>query len=444
MDRKILHIDMNSFYASVELLTRPELREMPVVVGGDESQRHGIVLAKNEEAKRFGIKTAETLYQARQKAPHLVVLAPHHELYHEYSLRAKAIYLEYSSRVQAFGPDEAWIDVTERREAALAVAEEIRGRVFRELGLTVSIGVSWNKTFAKMGSDYKKPDAITVISRENFRALLWPKPVRELLFVGQATAKRLEMIGIHTIGDLAQMNPERMAGLLGKNGYQLVMNARGEDRSPVLTEEEQGPAKSIGAMQTTTRDIRADEDVKALLRALCQEVAERLAEAGMRCRTVRVTVKDKDFVQKTRQRSLAIALTAEEDLYRTSWSIYQENFQGLEIRLLGVTADQLEERDLAEQMSLFDLLAAPEVAPSAEGPSPAEVPTAKAKVEVALAEGAHEEAAPPSETPPPPPLPPPPASSPPPPEHEEKVEELVKALQGRFGRGIIKKGFSEE
>ncbi len=441
MDRKILHIDMNSFYASVELLTRPDLKDQPVVVGGDESQRHGIVLAKNELAKKYGIKTAETLYQARQKAPQLVVLPPHHDLYHEYSLRAKAIYLEYSDRVQSFGPDEAWIDVTGRREAALAIAEEIRSRIRKELGLTVSIGVSWNKTFAKMGSDYKKPDAITVISRENYRELLWPKPAGDLLFVGKATAQKLEMIGIRTIGDLASMDPAVIGGILGKNGYQLVLSARGEDDSPVLTEAEQGPAKSIGAMQTTTHDIQADVDIQALFRELASEVAERLAEADMRCRTLRIQVRDKDFVTKSRQRSLTLALTEAEDIYQTAWSIYQEHFSGNEIRLLGITADQLEERSLASQMSLFDLLGQPAAELVAEPAAAVEPSMTKPASEPAVAEVE--------------------PSNPPPAEaaaaadvsngadvadgadaREAKIQEVIEELQERFGEEQIKKGFS--
>lgn len=372
MDRKILHIDMNSFYASVELLTRPDLRDKPVVVGGDESLRHGIVLAKNEIAKAFGIKTAETLYSARQKAPHLVVLPPHHELYHEYSQRAQSIYREYSERVQPFGPDEAWLDVSHRPESGEALAAEIKARVRGELGLTVSVGVSWNKTFAKMGSDHRKPDAITLITRENYKDILWQKPVDEFLFVGAATAARLQQLGIRTVGDLAAADPEQLSKILGKNAWSLVFNACGEDDSPVLSEAEQGPPKSIGVSQTTSRDLTKAEAIRDLFEEISGEVAQRMAEQGMRGRTVRIVVRDTNFVTKTRQRSLVTAVTEASDILREAWELYEEHFAGgVPLRLLGITIDQLESRDAAEQMSLDDLLAqTPRSASAAKAANP--------------------------------------------------------------------------
>lgn len=195
MDRVIFHCDLNCFYASVELLSHPELREVPMAVAGDPASRHGIILAKNEPAKQCGVKTAETIWQAKKKCPNLVLLPAHHKLYREYSNKVNAIYDEYTDLAESFGIDESWLDVTNTLHLfggdAKALANAIRQRVKRELGLTLSVGVSFNKVFAKLGSDYKKPDATTVISRENWRSIVWPLPVGDLLYVGGAVQKLL-------------------------------------------------------------------------------------------------------------------------------------------------------------------------------------------------------------------------------------------------------------
>ena len=355
--RKILHVDMNSFYASVELLDKPELHDKPVVVGGDESQRHGIVLAKNEIAKSCGIKTAETIYQARAKCPGLVVLPAHHKLYMEYSRKAKKIYHEYSERVQSFGPDEAWIDVSHSRRAAMDLAKEIQQRILSELGLTVSIGVSWNKVFAKMGSDYKKPFAITEITPKNFRTLLWPQTVENLLFVGRKTAQKLRSVNITTIAELARTDAEFLEKFLGKHGKDLLIYARGEDESVVLTEEEQGPAKSIGAMRTTEYDISNLEDIKNEFMLLAEEVSERLFQQNMRAYTIRIYVRDRKFQTFSRQKSFERSFEDVAEIAKIAFDIFKENFPSYEpIRLLGITADKLEDRDSVSQMTILDLM----------------------------------------------------------------------------------------
>lgn len=357
MQRKILHVDMNNFYASVELLDKPELRNKPVIVGGDESSRHGIVLAKNEVAKKYGIKTAETLYQARKKCPNLVVLPSHHDLYREYSRKAKAIYLEYSDKVQSFGPDEAWIDVTHRPESGLEIAETIQNRILNELGLTVSVGVSWNKTFAKMGSDYKKPFAITVIDESNYQEILWPLPVESFLFVGSKTAERLKIIGINTIGELAKVDPVYISKYFGKHGMSIVKNARGEDEDPVLSQAEQGPAKSIGAMRTTSKDLSKPEEISKLFSLLADEVEARLATENMRTRTLRIYVRDNKFNNYTRQKALERAISNKAELEKAALSLFKEHFQDIgAIRLLGITADKLEDKNQPQQMDLEDLM----------------------------------------------------------------------------------------
>ena len=206
MDRVILHCDLNCFYASVELLSHPDLRDVPMAVCGDPNSRHGIILAKNEPAKKFGIQTAETIWQAKKKCPDLVLLPPHHDLYREYSRKVNAIYDQYTDLVEHFGIDESWLDVTHTLHLfggdAKVLADTLRERMKQELGLTLSVGISFNKVFAKLGSDYKKPDATTVISRENWKELVWPLQVGDLLYVGGAARKLLKQYGITTIGQL--------------------------------------------------------------------------------------------------------------------------------------------------------------------------------------------------------------------------------------------------
>ena len=224
-DRVILHCDLNCFFASVELLSHPDLRDIPTAVCGDPASRHGIILAKNEPAKRLGIQTAETIWQAKKKCPGLVLLPPHHGLYREYSRRVNAIYEQYTDLVEPFGIDESWLDITGSMHLfggdPKAIADALRRRLRQELGLTISVGVSFNKVFAKLGSDYKKPDATTVISRENWQDIVWPLPVGDLLFVGRAAGRVLHQYGVETIGQLAACSPQMLETLLGKLGLQL-------------------------------------------------------------------------------------------------------------------------------------------------------------------------------------------------------------------------------
>ena len=235
MDRVILHCDLNCFYASVELLSHPDLRDVPMAVCGDPNSRHGIILAKNEPAKKFGIQTAETIWQAKKKCPDLVLLPPHHDLYREYSRKVNAIYDQYTDLVEPFGIDESWLDVTHTLHLfggdAKVLADTLRERMKQELGLTLSVGISFNKVFAKLGSDYKKPDATTVISRENWKELVWPLQVGDLLYVGGAARKLLKQYGITTIGQLAACKLEMLETLMGKMGLQLYDYANGLDRT---------------------------------------------------------------------------------------------------------------------------------------------------------------------------------------------------------------------
>ena len=305
MDRIIFHCDPNSFYASVELLDHPELRHLPVAVCGDPESRHGIILAKNEPAKAFGVKTAETIWQARKKCPKLVLLPAHHGKYRDFSRRVNQIYQEYTDLVEPFGIDESWLDLTGTLHLfggdARALADRLRERLRGELGLTISVGVSFNKVFAKLGSDYKKPDATTLITRENFHGLVWPLPVGELLYVGRAARQTFEKFNIRTIGDLARFDREALFSLLGKNGAQLHDFANGLDRSPVAPAAVHEPPKSVGNGLTFPRNLQGREEIRAGITLLSDQVAARLRRHGMKCQGVSLAIRDPSFRDLGRQ-----------------------------------------------------------------------------------------------------------------------------------------------
>ena len=307
MDRIILHCDLNSFYASVELRSHPDLRDVPTAVCGDPTSRHGIILAKNEPAKKFGVQTAETIWQARKKCPGLVLLPPHHSLYRQVSKQVNAIYEQYTDLVEPFGIDESWLDVTHTLHLfggdAKALADHLRQRMRREMGLTLSVGVSFNKVFAKLGSDYKKPDATTVIWREDVPRIVWPLPVTDLLFVGRASARVLEKAGIRTIGDLAAAPRDQVERLLGKHGGQIHDYATGEDHSPVRPAGEVPPPKSVGNGLTFRRNLVGEEELRAGVYLLAERVALRLRRHQMKCTTVQVALRSPEF--KTIQRQKA-------------------------------------------------------------------------------------------------------------------------------------------
>ena len=344
-DRTILHSDLNSFYASVEIRNDPALADQPVAVGGDEQARHGIVLAANQLAKRHGIRTAEALWSARRKCPELVIVRPHFDEYARFSQAVRQIYLDYTSQIEPMSLDEAFLDVTGSRSLfgdGEAIAHTIRRRVKQELGLTVSVGVSFNKIFAKLGSDYKKPDAVTVFSRENYRALVWPQPAANLLYVGRATAKKLAGIGVHTIGDLAAADPAALHMLLGKMGPMLHAYANGWDRSPVAEYAAREEAKSIGNMVTAPRDICTPRDADLVLWPLCESVAHRLRRHGLCAGSLSLYVRDVELEVHTRQCQLAPPTWLARELMEHARALLARHYKWkLPIRTLGVSAGEL-------------------------------------------------------------------------------------------------------
>ena len=357
MDRIILHSDCNSFYASVECLHHPEIREKPVAVGGDAEQRHGIILAKNQLAKRFHVSTGEAIWQAKQKCPELVVLPPDFPKYLRFSRLAREIYLEYSNQVEPFGLDEAWLDITSaenQKDKGERTAQEIRKRIREELGITVSIGVSYNKIFAKLGSDYKKPDAVTMITKENYRRITWPLPASDLLYVGSATRRKLNSFGVHTIGELAQTPVKILRSKFGKIGNILWCFANGMDSSPVADFQNQPTIKSIGNSTTAPRDLESNEDIKIILCVLADSVARRLREQGFKGRTIHISVRDNSLFSFTRQKSLGAYTNITREIVDGAMSLFREHYRwGRPVRSIGISVSDLVADTVCTQTDLF-------------------------------------------------------------------------------------------
>lgn len=358
MERTILHSDLNNFYASVECLYRPELRSKPVAVAGDPEARHGIVLAKNEAAKRCGVKTGNPLWLAKQKCKDIVFIPPHHDEYMKFSKLAREIYNEYTDQVESFGLDECWLDVS--GSTALfgngqTIANAIRRRIKAELGLTVSIGVSYNKIFAKLGSDLKKPDATTVIQRENFKETVWPLSVGELLYVGASTQNRLRQCGIETIGALAQTDVIFLESVLGKNGRMLWMFANGLDTSPVSNIGKKALIQSIGNSTTTSHDLISDESIRIVLYSLCECVSARMRECGFICKTVQVGIRDNNLHWIERQGPLPIPNRTASSLFKKAYGLICGNRNGNPIRSLSVRACDLLSPETEQLSFLSDI-----------------------------------------------------------------------------------------
>jgi DNA polymerase-4 len=354
--RVILHCDCNSFFASVEAALNPEYRGVPMAVCGSEEDRHGIVLAKNELAKKYGIQTAETVYSARRKCPGLVIAKPHHEEYVKFSRRVNEIYARYTDMIEPFGIDESWLDVTASKKlfgGGVEIAERIRQEVKREIGITVSIGVSFNKVFAKLGSDYKKPDAITVISEDNFREIVFPLPASDLLFVGKKTAEQLKLIGVRTIGELAGLSESFLTKKFGKMGEQLYKYSNGLDDSPVTSGRDE--AKSVGSGFTFRHDLISREECRVGIEYLADDIGRRLRKMGMKCETVQLSIKDEYLRVVQRQRPQLPPTDISRLIANTAYEILLDEWSESKlIRMLTVTATNLvHSNSFAEQIDLF-------------------------------------------------------------------------------------------
>ena len=358
-ERQILHCDCNGFYASVECVLNPKLRDIAMAVGGNERDRHGIILAKNEIAKKYNIKTAETIRQAKQKCPHLVIVPPHHDIYRQYSKRIFEIYKRYTELVEPFSLDEAWLDVTGSRRLfgdGKTIADEIRKTVREEIGVTVSVGVSFCKVFAKLGSDYRKPDATTVFSPENWKKYIFPMPAQNMLYVGKSTLRELNALGIYTIGEIASADRELLKKRLGKLGETLYLYANGLDDSPVKSIYDEDEVKSVGRGKTFSSDLSGYETLDHEIRMLADDVAQRLRAHGLKCTTVQLHIKDPQFRTISRQIKCDYpTYTAREisayaaGLLRRVWN------KRSPVRMLTVTGSGLVPEDkIVRQLSLFD------------------------------------------------------------------------------------------
>lgn len=357
--RTILHVDLNNFYASVEGLYNPSLRNKPVAVAGDPANRHGIILAKNMPAKKLGVKTGEAIWQAKEKVPDLICVPPHYDKYLRFSRAARKIYYRFTDQVEAFGIDECWLDVSGSLNlygSGPEIAEKIRQTMKNELGLTVSIGVSWNKIFAKFGSDYKKPDAVTCITLENYQDIIWKKPASDLLYVGHATERKLKGIAILTIGDLARRDPALLKLSLGKWGLILSDFARGLDTSPVRTIDERSAVKSIGNGVTTPRDITNADDAKIVYICLAESVAARLRENALKCTGVEITLRDSSLYTVTRQMKLPYPTCYDEDILNAAMQLLNRNYDfytNKHLRSIGVRGINLVTAEKGYQLDMF-------------------------------------------------------------------------------------------
>lgn len=356
MERVILHSDLNNFYASVECLYHPELRGRPVAVAGDPEIRHGIVLAKNYEAKAWGVATGNPLWMAKQKCPNIVFVPPHYDLYMKYSRIAREIYTEYTNQVEPYGLDECWLDVTDSVHLfgdGKGIADKLRERIRCELGVTASVGVSYNKIFAKLGSDMKKPDATTVISEDKFKEMVWPLSVSDLLYVGRATYHKLKRYGIETIGDLARANQKLLQYLFGKNGNMLWLFANGLDTSPVSDIGAKSLIRSVGNSTTAPRDLVTEEDIKITLYVLCESVSSRMREYGFVCRTVQIGIRDNKLQSYERQGKLSYPNRTAKALFEKAFELYKQNHTaGRPIRSLSIRASDLILKE-CEQLSFL-------------------------------------------------------------------------------------------
>ena len=358
-ERVILHCDLNSFFASVELLDKPTLRDVPVAVCGDPKSRHGIILAKNEPAKKMGVKTAETLWQARKKCPALVLLPPHHRLYEEYSRRVNEIYDRFTDLVEPFGIDESWLDVTGSLHLfggdGEALADRIRATIREETGLTVSVGVSFNKVFAKLGSDMKKPDATTVIPAEGWQSMVWPLPLGDMLFAGHTATETLRKYGVETVGQLAACDPALPEQLLGKMGLQLWQYANGMDKSPVKPRHAAEPVKSVGNGTTFPQNLVRWEQLRAGLLPLCDSVATRLRQQGLYAGGVSLSIKDASFKTVSRQIRLDAPTHLMRDIHRTAMQLAGQLWKPpTPVRAMTVTALYVtEDGDAFRQLDLL-------------------------------------------------------------------------------------------
>ena len=359
MERAILHCDMNNFFASVECVLDPTLKDEAIAVCGNVEERHGIVMARNYKAKSFGVNAAEPIWMAKKKCPNLVIVNnPHYDKYVEYSEKAREIYRSYTDYVEPMGLDECWLDVTESLNLygePKKIADDIRNTIREKLGLTISVGVSFNKTFAKLGSDMKKPDATTVISKENFREKVWPLPATDMIGVGRGTRKILDKYFIRTIGDIAKESPKRLQYLLGKNGVALYEAANGIEDTPVQKYEELEEVKSISHGITTVRDMENDDEVWKIVLELTKEIALKLRVKHLRAGGVSVSVRDSKLLWQQYRKKLKNTEQSASNIAKIAFDLFREKYDWANpVRNITIGTMYLTKDTEPEQLTIFE------------------------------------------------------------------------------------------
>lgn len=352
MERVIFHGDIDHCYAQIELRQHPEYRDRPLAVGGSQEERHGIILAKCPIAKRAGVKTGMALWQARELCRDIRIVTPNMNLYVETTDRIREIYSDYSDRVEDFGVDESWLDLTGCTKNGEKTARNLQQRIKKETGLTVSFGVAWNKTIAKLGSDMEKPNGLTVITKDNFENLVWPLPCEDLLMVGRATQRKLNSRGVRTIGDIANTDPEVLRSWLGKPGLDLSAYANGYENSPVRQEDSVRPEKSIGNSWTVPRDLVNDDDVRITLTGLCEGVGMRLRKGGYLAGVVEFSYRTTELNWASHQRKLDHPTDITKELLNISYELYKER-RVLPLRSIGVRGSGLTPCTNPQQLDMF-------------------------------------------------------------------------------------------
>ncbi len=360
MDRVILHSDCNCFFASVEMVLNPKLKTVPMAVCGDPEKRHGVILAKNELAKKFNINTAETVYKSKNKCPNLVLVAPHYSEYIKYSRKINEIYRKYTDLVEPFGIDEAWLDVTSSQKlfgTGEEIANKLRKEVKEKLGITISVGVSFNKIFAKLGSDYKKPDAVTIINRKNYKDIVYPLKVSELLYCGKATSKALNSMGIYTIGDLANSNKDYISKKLGKIGESLYEYANGNDNLQVASIYDVRELKSISHDITFEKNLVGLEEIKFGVSIISQEIGARIRKINKKAMTVQVSIKDINLKVTSKQITLETPINLNKQIIKEALELIL-SFWKIEnpIRMISIALSNFVDEDYVpqKQISIFD------------------------------------------------------------------------------------------
>lgn len=359
MEKVILHCDLNNFYASVECTQNPILWHKPVAVTGNPRTRHGIILAKNEVAKKLGVKTAQTIWEAKKLCPDLICLPPQFELYQKFSHQVREIYQRFTDKVESFGPDECWLDVTHSTHlfgSGQTIADNLRAIVKKETGLTISVGVSFNKFFAKLGSDLKKPDATTVISKENFRQKIWDMPANSLIFIGKKTFEKLNRLNIFTIKDLAQADEKMLATQFGILGPQYKRIANGDDDTEIAHQDFLDKQKSVGNGMTAIRDLTNREEIEAMVHQLAEKVTFRMREAKLVGKTATISLRDSTLHTVSHSLTSTQFTDAPQEFASRCMQIFDRFWTGqkLSIRAVRIAMSNLDFVDNAMQIDLFN------------------------------------------------------------------------------------------